>query len=407
MHMEYIAYPENGAILYEDKLKIGVEFKKFEDIKIPSLCMSINNKHINALLSKEGIYFHNEVGKTYGLNLIKVEGRSKRGKKFEIKWRFILLRNELSLKSVAIRCTDISDKKIEVGYRNELINNTGIKMYSVEQLHKTTVIGENGVKCRGLSTLEYLRIKWEGRKNVHSVNGYLFGYVKEEHRKYTLYNLRVANKNIEDYKFNDENEFNIPILSINKMKYLSKYLGKNKSYSGYIAINTREGVHKFIEVYSKVLSEGIKIGVWGIESSSEEIRKSTLIGKNTSDTFYEGFLNKRTMVSNIEKYSLEVFINGRTIGECVIPKFKNTLCLSINIMDRKYGIETIKVIGNNQNNILERDYNEEYSIFIDENINMDELNYLFVYIKCKRDGWIITSPIYIKGASNALRFRKV
>ncbi|MCM1992296.1 hypothetical protein [Oceanirhabdus seepicola] len=403
MKIDYSIYPENGSILHEDKIKIGVDFKKFEDINIPSLCMSINNKHINALLSKEGIYFDNEAGRIYGLNLIKVEGISKRGKKFEIKWRFILLRNELSLKSVAIRCTDISDKKIEVGYRNELINSTGIKIYSVEQLYKTTVIGEKGFRCRELSTLEYLRIKWEGRKNVHSVNGYIFGYVKEAHRKYTMYNLRVANKYIEDYKFNDENEFNIPILNINKIKYLGKYLRKNKSYSGYIVINTREGIHKFIEEYRNGLDEGSKIGVWGIEFSSEEIRKTTLIGKNTSNTFYEGFRNKRTIVSNIEKYSLEVFINGRTIGEFVIPKFKNILCLSINIMDRKYGIETIKIIGGNQLTVLERTYNEEYSIFIDENINMEELNYLFVHIKCKNNGWIITSPIYIKGSFHSLR----
>jgi len=403
MKIDYIIYPENGAIVHEDKLKIGVEFKTFEDINIPSLRMSINNKHINALLSKEGIYFHNEAGRIYGLNLIKVEGRSKRGKKFEIKWRFNLLRKELSLKSVSIRCIDISDKKIEVGYRNELINSTGIKIYSIEQLHKTIVIGEKGVRCRGLSTLEYLRIKWQGRKNVNSVNAYIFGYVKEEHRKYTLYNLRVASKYIEDYKFNDEKDFNIPILNINKMKYLGKYLRKNKSYSGYIVINTSEEVDKFIEEYSKVLDEGNNIGVWGIESSSESIRKTTLIGKNTSNTFYEGFLNKRTVVSNIEKYYLEAFINARTIGECVIPKFKNILCISINIMDRKYGIEEIKVIGGNQKNILERDYNGEYSIFIDENINMDGLDYLFIHIKCKSNGWIITSPIYIKGSFHSLR----
>ncbi len=394
MKIDYIIYPENGAILHEDKLKIGVEFKNYEEINISSLSMSINNKHINALLSKDGIYFNNEVGKIYGLNLINVQGRSKRGKNFEINWRFILLRKELSLKSVSLRCIDISDKKIEVGYRNELINSTGIKIYSVEQLHKPTVIGEKGVRCKGLSTLEYLRIKWEGRKNVNSVNGYIFGYVKEENRRYTIYNFRVANKHIEDYKFKDENEFNIPILNMNKIKHLGKYLRKNKSYCGYIVVNTREGVHKFIEEYTKLLDKGCKIGIWGIEYSYEEIRKTTLIGKNTSNTFYEGFLNKRTVVSNIEKYSLEVFINGRTIGECVIPKFKNSLCISVNIMDKKYGIEEIKVVAGNQKTVLERAYNEEYSIFIDENINIDELKYVFVIIKCKRDGWIITSPIY-------------
>ncbi|WBW97686.1 hypothetical protein [Oceanirhabdus sp. W0125-5] len=396
MKIDYTVYPENGAILHEDNLKVGVNFKNYKDINISSLRMSINNKHINSLLSKEGIYYNNSTTKIYGLNRIKIEGRSKRGKKIEIKWGFTLLKKELSLKSVAIRCIDISNKKIEAAYTNKLINNTGIKMYSMEQLNKTSLVGEKGYRCRELSTIEYLRIKWEGRRNVHSVEGYIFGYVKEDLRRYTEYNLRVANKYIEDYKIDDNSELNIPIIKINRIKHLSKYLRRNKSFSGYIVINLEDGICKFIEEYSKGLDEGNKVGVWGLESSPEELRKTTLIGKNASNTFYEGFLNKRTVVSNIEKYSFEVFINGRTIGESVIPKFKNSLSLSINIMDKKSGIEEISVIAGKQNNIFQREYNGEHSIFINENINMDQLNYIFIYIKCKNNGWIISSPIYVK-----------